>query len=251
MKRFLSLLLTLCLIFALSASLASCGHDCRFSDRQFDDEYHWYACEIGDCKEISKKEEHNYTYDGIVELPSQEQDGEKAYSCDNCRHVKTEVVRFTGMTEAAWNAAFASSVFENFEYNEAATVKTSGITVDTAGTYKFTENDAWVSLTAAGQTNSSRAPSEAAANAARNELVNSIKSIAQYGMYVYDYSTKTYKSAVPVEIASLDASTTDVTLTFTNGKLTEIKYTIEFVKDDMDYTADETITISYGNVTIP
>ena len=155
------------------------------------------------------------------------------------------------MTEAQWNKTLSSIVFVNFEYNEIATIRTTGVTVESSATYKFTEDNAWVSMTAAGQTQSQYAPSEEAAIQARNQIANSIRDIADYSKYVYDRTTKTYKSTVPVEIASLDASTEDITLTFAAGKLVKIEYTIEFEKEGSTYTADEIITIAYGGVVLP
>lgn len=92
MKKILSVFITTCLIFTLAVSLLSCGHDCKFSDRRSDDEYHWYACEIADCTEIDDKEKHDYVYKGIVKEATQESNGEKIYSCSVCKHNKSEAL---------------------------------------------------------------------------------------------------------------------------------------------------------------
>jgi hypothetical protein len=184
----------------------------------------------------------------MLSYPTQEAPGIMEYRCLTCEYSTTDDIPYTGMTEDEWEEAFSDSVFENFEYNEAAVTSGSGVTVETAGTYKFSGVQAWISITAAGQTQSMFAPSANDAISARNQLVASLKSFAPYGKFLYDAADKNYKAAVPVEIAALNASSTDVTLTFSDGKLVKLEYYVEFIKNNINFTASAVIEISYGNV---
>lgn len=252
MKKFLSVMLVLCLLLALSASLTSCAHKCEFStDWSKDEASHWHACTKEDCTEVADKAEHTWNEGEITTEATQEEDGVKTFTCTACAQTKTEVVAFTGLSEAEWNAAFADAVFENFAYKEVATTAGSGVSIITEAAYKFTEDNAWVEMTMMGQTAESYAPDKASANEMREQMVDSIKALTPYASYEYDAATKTYKATKEVDITGSGASTKDVTLTFVDGKLAEIKYTISFTQDGIDLAATSTVTISdYGTVVL-
>ncbi len=245
MKKVLSTMLVLCVLLALSASLMSCAHKCEFSaDWSKDEASHWHACTKEDCVEVADKAEHTWNEGEITTAATQEADGVKTFTCTACAQTKTEAVAFTGLSEAEWNAAFADAVFKNFAYKEVATTAGSGVSVITEATYKFTEDNAWIAMTVAGQTAESYAPDKASANELRKQMVDSIKSLTPYASYEYDAATKTYKATKEIYIASLDASTKDITLTLVDGKLAEIKYSISFTQEGISLTATSTVTVS-------
>lgn len=250
MKKILSFLLIICL---LSIAFTSCiKHKCEFSaDWSYDATSHWHACTKKNCEEISEKADHVWDEGKVTLEATQEADGTKTFTCTVCEQTKTEAVVFTGLTEAAWNAAFENSVFENFTYREAATTTGSGVTIEAETIYKFTKENAWAKMVMGGQSEESYAPDLESANMFREELINSIKSMTSYDSYKYDAETKTYNATKQIKIDALDASTDDVTLTFANGKLVEIKYTASFTQQGVSFNVTSTVTISdYGTVVL-
>ena len=106
-------------------------------------------------------------------------------------------------------------------------------------------------MTAAGQTQEMYAPNTAAANEMRKQLIDSIKDMTSYANYQYDAATKTYKANKAIDIAALNASTSDISLTFSGDKLVEVKYSVSFQQMNIDFTATATITLSdYGEVVL-
>ena len=252
MKKLLSLLLALSMLLFTGALLASCGHKCELSaDWSYDDTSHWHACTHEGCELVADKSDHVWDAGRITTKPTQDADGVKVFTCTHCAKTKTETVTFTGMTEEEWNAVFAESVFENFAYREDAVVSGKGISVSTETIYKFTKDDAWMKMTVAGESREDYAPGKEEARATRAQLLRSIKDLALYEKYAYDAEAKTYKAKSAVSIAAMNASTEDITLTFADGKLVEIKYTVSFAQSGAFMTADSTVTISdYGTVSL-
>ena len=252
MKKFLSVFLSLCLLLALGATLTSCQHECKFSDEwSSDDGSHWHECTNANCDEIDDKEDHKWDEGEITTKATQDTDGVRTFTCTVCKETKTEAFKFAGLSEEEWNAAFATDVFENFAYQEVATTTGSGVSVATETYYKFTKDLAWVKMTVAEQSQESYAPDLDSVNEARNALLNSLKELATYDSYKYDAETKTYKATKEINIASLNASTSDITLTFDDGKLVEAKYSISFTQNNIEFSATSTITIShYGTVVL-
>ena len=102
-----------------------------------------------------------------------------------------------------------------------------------------------------GQSDESYAPDRKSANELRDQLVASIKAITSYASFEYDAETKSYKATEEVFIASLKASTTDISLKFADGKLVEISYVISFVQDGISMTGTSVTTLSdYGRVVL-
>lgn len=252
MKKLLSVLLIVSMLFLMSAMLASCGHTCTFSDAWTGDAtHHWHACTNEKCELVADKAEHIWDEGKITTKATQEADGVKTFTCTACAQTKTESVVFTGMTEADWNAAFADSVFENFVYTEVGEVEGTGFSMETETIYKFTEDDAWVKMTIAGQSEESYAPGKTEANAARSQMISSIKAISPYAKYSYDAESKTYKANSEIYIAGVGASTSDITLTFADGKLVKGEYTVDVVKNGVTMTAFAVVTLSeYGEVVL-
>lgn len=250
MKKLLSVLLTACLLFTLGATLVSCMHECEFSTEWSKDATsHWHACTGEKCEEIADKADHTWDEGKITTKATQEAEGVKTFTCTVCAQTKTEAVVFTGLSEEDWNAAFAASVFENFAYSEVSATSGNGVTMTTEMIYKFTKDTAWAKMTMGERTQESYAPDTESANEAREQLIDSMKSLTPYASFEYDAATKTYKATKAIEIASLNASTSDVTLTFANGKLVEIKYTVTFTQNEIELSATSTVTLSdYGTV---
>jgi len=262
MKKVLFLVLALVLLVGSCLSLTSCGSldylndfihlKCDFSDEWTCDEtYHWHKCTSESCDKVADNAEHIWDDGAITTVATQEEDGVKTFTCSVCNHTKTEKVEFTGFSEEEWNAIFDYENFVNFAYKEVAVTKGSGVSVDSEMVYKFSEKAAWVQVTMAGQTESTYAPDKESAIEARHTLVDSIKSITPYASYEYDPETKTYKAIKPIEIAATGEDTTDVTLTFSEGKLVKIEYSVELVVNGIKFTTTSTVTLTeYGSVVI-
>ena len=254
MKKIFSILTALCLLLSLGATMVSCGHKCEFStDWNGNDTEHWRSCLGEDCLEIAEKAEHIWDDGNITVEPTQDADGSKTFTCAVCSVTKKGTIIFTGISEEDWNAALEYDVFENFAYSEAATTSGNGISVDTETVYKFTKDKAYFKVTAAGQSQDSYAPSVEAANNTRKQLVDSIKDMLPYGSFEYDAETKTYKytASEGVYMEALGEYTNNITVSFIDGKLAQVRYFIEFTQNNIELSADSTITFSdYGNVTL-
>ena len=252
MKKFISLLITAAMLLTLGATLASCGHECTFSDEWSKDaNSHWHVCEGKKCEEVADKADHTWNEGEITTPATQEADGEKTFTCTVCGQNKTEKVVFTGLSEKEWNAAFISSVFRNFTYTETASTSGSGVTVNTETIYKFTNDKAWYKMTVGQNAQEDSTDNLNDINTARNQLVDSIKDMTPYDSFEYDAETKTYKATKPIKVASLNASTSDITLKFDGEKLVEIKYEISFKQSGISFNATSTITLSdYGTVNL-
>ena len=252
MKRITTLFLILCLLITSLTILTSCFHECKFSDEwDSNDDEHWHECTSENCEEIDGKEDHSWDDGEITEKATQEKDGVMTFTCDECGHTKTEAITFTGLTEEEWNDALTITVFENFAYKEVSTTTGSGVSVDTETNYKFTKDLAYLQMTVASQTQEQYVTDEPTLKATREALVKSIKDMVPYSSFKYDAESKTYKATKDIFMASINASTSDITLTFSEGKLVEAKYSISFTQENINFSATSTITITnYGTVVL-
>ena len=248
MKKILSILLLTCLLLSFCLTLASCGHECEFStDWSKDATHHWHVCTGEECTEIADKAEHTWDNGVITTVPAQAADGIKTYTCTACTQTKTETVAFTGMSEDEWNAAFVDDNFIRFTYHEVATVASTGFTINTETLYKLTANLIYGKMTIAGESEEDYTADATEITATRTALVDSIKEMTAYESFTYDRQTKTYKATEAIFIKALNSSTDDITLTFSDGKVTKIEYTISFISESVNYTATSVVTLSeYG-----
>ena len=262
MKKFLSVVLAASMLFSVGVLLSSCFvHECEFSDAwSASAEYHWRECTDKECLEFTDKAEHTWDAGKITTEATQNSDGVKTFTCTVCQKTKTEAVvytsktedsAFTGMTEAEWNAAFAMENFQNFEYKDVSAVKGSGVTVDTETICRITSDCAWVKMTIAGSSEESYVSELDDTNELRESLVGSLKDMTPYEKFAYDAKTKTYKAKESVYVEAFDADTSNITLTFENGKIVKMEYEVAFVQSDISFTASVVITFSsYGNVVL-
>ncbi len=250
MKKTLAVCLSFCLLLASGATFTSCLHKCEFSsDWSGDEAAHWHACTVGDCDKTADKADHLWDEGEITTPATQEAEGVRTYTCTVCAQEKTEAVTFTGMSENQWDSAFRSFNYRNLAYSEISTVQGSGITVDTESAYKFTEDCAWIKVTIAGQSEEDYVTRSSEVERLQLKLFRSFKALAPYENYAYDAETKTYKAIKPVRIDELDASTSDITLTFADGYLVKIEYTASFTSEGIDFTTTSTVTLSdFGTV---
>lgn len=248
MKKFLSLL------FALTCcvALVSCAHQCEFSaDWSTDADAHWHVCVDEECVEIADKADHTWDAGTVTTAATQEADGVKTFACTVCGLTRTEPVAFTGMTEAEWNTALDLANFENFAYKETAVTSGSGVSVATESAYKFTKDVIFVKMTVAEQEQEAYITDPELVSVSQKNVVDSILALTPYANYRYDAETKTYKATEPLLIASIGASTDDITLTFENGKLIRLDYAIAFEMNNISFTATATVTLSdYGAVVL-
>ncbi len=249
MKRIVSILLTVCMLFALSTMFFSCG-DCVFSeDWTKNSNYHWRACTDEDCTELTDKAEHVWDEGRITTKATQEAEGVKTFTCTTCGQTKTEAVTFTGLTEEEWNIALSEFTFENVTYEESATTS-KGVESGTIK-YKFNKDLVWIKNRAGGAHTTSRLTDKEEIKTFRRAMVDSIQEIARYESYQYDAATKTYRSTEPIYISSLKSSSKNITLTFENGKLAEIKYEVKIYAVGDDYTVTSTSKIwDYGTTVV-
>ncbi|MBQ8448927.1 MAG: hypothetical protein IJX27_08385 [Clostridia bacterium] len=104
MKKFLSALLASALLLLLGVMLASCAHECEFSeDWSKDESSHWHACEVSEkCEEITDKAEHTWNEGKVTVKATPEAEGTKVYACKVCGYEKTEVIPKCEFS-AAWS----------------------------------------------------------------------------------------------------------------------------------------------------
>ena len=222
------------------------------TDYQKDETSHWRTCVNAGCTELYEKADHTWDEGEITTKATQDADGVKTFTCTVCAQTKTESVAFTGMSRSEWDATLASSVFENFSYSEISTVSAPGISMEVEVHYKFTEDEAWIQVVAAGTSEDAYSPDKESAIETRQSLYESIIAIASYSSYEYDADTKSYVAIKPIYIASLEGYASDVTLSFKDGKLSEILYTVSTVEDGVSLLLTSTVTISdYGTVVLP
>ena len=256
MKKALSIVLTLCMLLSLGAVFSSCTLidsviGCDFSTEwSIDETSHWHVCTHIYCDEIADKAEHTWDDGSITTKATQEADGVKTYTCTACGKTKTEAVAFTGMSKTDWDAALADEMFINFSYDEAASMTTSGVTVDTQMTFKFTKNRAMLKTTVAEQTEEEYVSDKEEVEEGRESIIEAIKSLVAYDSYAYDAATKTYKATKQVYIETWELWTKDIALTFDGGKLVQIQYTGSFTSEGLTFALDSTVTLTYGSIVI-
>jgi len=120
MKKILTLLLSVCMLFCLGVAAVSCddgttdveptGGDHKHSywaNWEKDATHHWHACKGEDCDSVIDKDVHQW--DEGVEF-----DGQINYTCDVCEATKTEQAPASKMSLAEWNAMLDMSNFGNF-----------------------------------------------------------------------------------------------------------------------------------------
>ena len=135
-------------------------------------------------------------------------------------------------------------------YKELSAVKTKGVTVESEVIYKFTEDAAWYQSTVYGEVDESHIDSDDVGEL-RKYLIDAIDDMAFYNCYDYDSATKTYKANKSVCISFLEASTENISITFKDGKLAEIKYDVIFTELNIEYHAVSTMMfLDYGTVVI-
>ena len=256
MKKSLSIVLTLCMLFSLGAVFSSCTLidsviGCDFSTEwSIDETSHWHVCTHSYCEEIADKAEHTWDDGSITTKATQEADGVKTYTCTACGTTKTEAVVFTGMTKAEWDEAFAAANFTNFAYDETSSMSASGVTVETQMTFKFTKNRAMLKTTVAEQSDEEYVSDKEEVEEGRESVIEAIKSLVAYDSYAYDAETKTYKATKQVYVETWDLWTKDISVTFEDGKLVQIKYTGSLKEDNLTFALDSTVTITYGSIVI-
>ena len=251
MKKFLSVILSLCILLSLSTILFSCEHECEFSDEwSKDDSHHWHTCTKEKCEEVADKEEHSWDEWEIVSSATQDADGVKKYTCSVCEQTKTEAIEFTGLTQWEWNDAISVDAFKNFTYNETAVTTGGGVSVNSSTDYKFTKNAAYIKMTVANETEAEYFYDTDTVEQLRSQIVSSIKSMTKYQNFEYVPESKTYKyvPTTGVYLPSMNAYTSNITLRFDGDRLVEIKYTVVFTQSNIAFDVESTVTLSdYGN----
>lgn len=105
MKKFISLLLAVCMGLSVGVMLTACDEE---HEHTYKTEWakgtthHWHECEGETCLEVSDKAEHTWNEGEITTDPTAEADGEKTFTCTVCNATKDEPVEFTGISEEKW-----------------------------------------------------------------------------------------------------------------------------------------------------
>ena len=103
-----------------------------------------------------------------------------------------------------------------------------------------------------GNTQSDYTSSRGEVDAAREDFLKTLEELVPYESFQYDAETKTYKSTKTIELSKVGLSSEDVTLTFTEGKLTDVLYFVNFPMSSTSVmTIESHIVISdYGTTTV-
>lgn len=135
MKKIVTILLTLSLCLSACVAFASCGknnsetYHTPSSEHTFlevwanNATYHWHACSVKGCDQITDKEEHTWDEGRVIAEPSIAMAGEIKYTCTACERTKVEPIPFEGYSADAWAAIIAKDKFTNFTLREASTVR--------------------------------------------------------------------------------------------------------------------------------
>lgn len=250
MKKILSTILAVCMLFSLSTLITSCSHTCTFSeDWTANETDHWHACTHEDCPEVLDKAAHEWDEGKITAKATQEAEGVKTFTCKICEKTKTESVAFTGLSVEDWTLALADFAFENCTYEESAI---NSITQDSASIkYKFNKDKAWVKNRGVGSPFNKTIDDPDEVDKMRSDLAKSLREMLDYEKFAYDAETKTYKATERIYISALKSSTKDMTLKFENGKLAEITYSLKMYASNTSYTVTATVKITdYGTTEI-
>ena len=251
MKKNTSLILVALMLLTNLICLISCKHECSFAEEwTADNTSHWHICSDKKCEEIADKADHTWNDGEITTKPTQEADGVKTFTCTVCAKTRDESVAFTGLTEEEWNKVVCEEAFNNATFTEEAVVNYSGVTVVTKATTKFTDEKVFVSITAAGQSNSQTITGSEAKDVKKQVLEQTL-SMLQYSDYEYDAENKIYVLTGEFIIHTLNTKADSATIRFENGKLVEFNYTCKIVSQGMIMDATATTLISdYGTTTI-
>lgn len=74
--------------------------------------HHWQECEGESCLDVFGMSEHTWT-DGDYTEPTPDSDGEQSYLCSVCGATRTQIVEFTGVSEEKWLESIAEEKFDN------------------------------------------------------------------------------------------------------------------------------------------
>ena len=253
MKRFLSLVLTVCMLFSSLLVLTGCLHKCEFSEEWASDgNHHWHSCTGKRCDKVSDKAEHVYDSGEITVKPTQEADGVMTQTCSVCNSKKDSDVLFNGLDSEEWSSAFAEENFINFTYKERAYINAQNVSASAISLiiYKFNEDKVHVSITSDGITKTDSATG-LIAETTRVSLIKSIQDMVKYDSFTYDRETKTYTLTGRMKIESLGVNAKSATLTFKDGKPEKLVYTCVIKKNGISMDCESTIFFAdYGTTVI-
>ena len=245
MKRRISLALIAVLLLAV---LASCGHECTFSDEWSSDaNNHWHACTDKNCTETKDSAAHTWDDGKITTEATHEAEGVKTYSCTVCKATKTEPVAFDA--RAAWNAAVSYDAFANYTLNIVSSAKAGTVTVGTEMFYKVTAEKVYMKVTM-GEEVMENIETEGVAEGIK-EMADMFIEFLNYEQFEYDAEAKLYKSKTEKKCIFTEAPTNDVTVKFADGKVAEIAYTTATEESGVTVTTSYTIAYSdYGTTVV-
>lgn len=248
MKRRISILLTVALLISMMALLASCGHECTFSDEWSSDaNNHWHACTDKSCTETKDSAAHTWDDGKITTAATPDADGVKTYTCTVCAGTKTEPVAFDAA--AAWAGALTYDAFANYTMDIAMTASYAGVTMETTMLYKVTAEKVYMKTVMAGETME---------NIETEDIPEGIKEMADmfieflnYENFEYDAAAKIYKSKTTLECLFTGQPANNVAVKLADGKVSEIAYASTVNENGVDVTTNYVIVFSnYGTTVV-
>ena len=127
MKKILSLLLAVCTCFSISATLASCDRETPTErEHEYDvawsknDTHHWHACTDEGCDKTTDKAKHSWDDGVITEDPTSQAPGVRTFTCEVCKHKKTEPIPYVPnhqVSQQGWIASFDPALLNNVTLN--------------------------------------------------------------------------------------------------------------------------------------
>ncbi len=275
MKKLVSLLLTVCVCLGALLSLTACGHEHSYkSEWSKDQTHHWHACEGKDCTEVADKTEHTWNGGEITTAPTKEAAGTKTFTCTACGATKTEPVAYNPQTTVTaeqfasaftlgnnWTISFFGfhpvyqqkmSVVQKRADNKFHCIETmmdaNDTVLDTYEDFDEIVDNVWYGYRYDEQTEKfdkvtvSDPVEQRLASMLSDYLPDCLKVFADY---TYDAQAKAYVAASILNTQS-NTTLTNVSLSFEDGALVGLSYTIDMGGAAVSYTA----TITYGDATV-
>lgn len=248
MKKFVLCLLAICMLSVVGTSLVSCKkHVCEFSDTwSKDKEMHWHACIDAACSEISDQQRHTWEENGINKKATQEQAGEKIYTCTVCGRDTYRTYEFVGMDRQTWNDIFSSAIFDNFTYTETTMINRSGIAIisETKGEFMDGKARLTIDLPDPEPTQYQMWYSDEA-TIVRKSMVESIRKLVKFEEYQYNEKDRLYHMIGEIELETVGVKLTTATVKFDREIPVEVKYTYTYTEEETGMLLHVESTVSF------
>lgn len=260
-KRIVSIILSAVLILG---ALAPClillinnwgnpPHTCTWENEWTTSEsHHWHKCKSDTCELVKDKNEHTWDEGEITTPATKTENGVKTFTCEVCEYTKTESVEYvvvTTVTENEWISALALNV-NNLRYVMTSVGRNVVWEYDGEVLYQFQEID--------GQSNIEKYFVTDGTNyyeyekigeedwvkhsISEDEYKNRMQSgkpdmslMFMFSEFEYNAESKTYFA----ETCQISEEITNITLSFEDGLLMSIQYTLEDEEMNMTFEYED------------